>query len=203
MHIPPGMWYYARDEQFWKNESMDDFLELLTRYQDKIFIVLGAHVHSGEVRAPQSFLNKDLTNITIMMTPGVAPIFNNNPGYTIIDLDSETQTIKHLYWRFFQLQEYFVLRLDNFISVNPHEAFGINLNKASTVLAYANRLKYDKNQYAEYLLTKMGFRQALAKVGSVVYPFLQNWITVYEQANFVCGMLNYEYEAYKACLMTQ
>lgn len=95
------------------------------------------------------------------------------------------------------------MRLDNFISVKPQDAFGINLNEASTVLAFAQKLKHNKNQYAQYLLTKMGFRQALAKVGSVIYPFLQNWITVYEQSNFVCGMLNYEYEAYKACLMTQ
>jgi len=70
--------------------------------------------------------------------------------------------------------------LENFITVNPEEAFGINLKQANTVRAFAERLRHDKNEYAVYLLTKMGFRQALAKVGSIVYPLLQNWITIYE-----------------------
>ena len=69
---------------------MDSFLEVVERFQDRVIILLGAHVHSGEIRAPLSFLNKDLTNLTVMMTPGVAPIFNNNPGYTIMDIDTSS-----------------------------------------------------------------------------------------------------------------
>ena len=42
----------------------------------------------------------------------------------------------------------------------------------------------------------MGFRTALAKVGSILYKLLDSWITVYKQSNFVCSMLNFEYEAY-------
>ena len=93
--------------------------------------------------------------------------------------------------------------MDNFITINPEEAFGINLKEAHTIRTFTERIRHDKNQYAHYLLTKMGFRESLAKVGSLVYPLLQSWISIYEQAHFVCGMLYYEYEAYKACLMTQ
>jgi hypothetical protein len=82
---------------------MDAFLEVIERFQDRVVIMLGAHVHSGEIRAPLSFLNKGLTNLTVMMTPGVAPIFNNNPGYTIMDVDPSSQLINDLSWRFFQL----------------------------------------------------------------------------------------------------
>ena len=42
----------------------------------------------------------------------------------------------------------------------------------------------------------MGFRTALAKVGSILYKFLDAWISVYKQPNFVCSMLHFEYEAY-------
>jgi len=101
MHIPPGMWFFSRDEQFWKNDSMDAFFEVITKYQDRIHIMLGAHVHSGEIRAPLSFLNKELTNLTLMMTPGVAPIFNNNPGYTLMNFDDDS--ISKVHWRFLQL----------------------------------------------------------------------------------------------------
>jgi hypothetical protein len=46
--------------------------------------MLGGHVHSAEIRAPLSSFAVDLKNLTLMMTPGIAPIFGNNPGYTIL-----------------------------------------------------------------------------------------------------------------------
>ena len=61
-------------------------------------LILGAHVHLGEIRAPLSSLNPELLNLTLMMTPGLSPIFGNNPGYTILDIDEDE--IKAT-WRFF------------------------------------------------------------------------------------------------------
>jgi len=52
MHIPPGLWYAGKDEQFWKNDSMDAFLDIITKYQNRIHLLVGAHIHSGEIRAP-------------------------------------------------------------------------------------------------------------------------------------------------------
>jgi hypothetical protein len=86
--------------------------------------------------------------------------------------------------------------METFITVKPEEAFGINLNNAHSVRSYATKLHNDKNEYARYLLTKMGFRIALAKVGSILYKLLESWITVYKQSNFVCSMLHFEFEAY-------
>ena len=90
MHIPPGQWYVNKDESFWNDLSLSKYLELFTQYQDKILIVLGAHVHSGEIRAPISSEFGDL-NLTVMMTPGMSPIYNNNPGYTILDISKDSK----------------------------------------------------------------------------------------------------------------
>lgn len=92
MHIPPGMWYFKWDEQFWKSKSQDIFLDILSRYQDRLSFVLGGHVHSAEIRAPLSSFAVDLKNVTLMMTPGIAPIFNNNPGYTILTFNDQDVT---------------------------------------------------------------------------------------------------------------
>lgn len=86
--------------------------------------------------------------------------------------------------------------MDTFITVKPEEIFGINLNNPHSIRSYANMLHNDKNEYARYLLTKMGFRTSLAKVGSILYNLLSSWISVYKQSNFVCSMLHFEYEAY-------
>lgn len=200
MHIPPGMWYYTKDQQFWKNESIDTFLEIVSKYQDRILILLGAHVHSGEIRAPLSFLHKDLTNLTIMMTPGVAPIFKNNPGYTILSLKDFDMEAK---WRFFQLNEYIFLKRQDFITIEPEELFGFKLSDSSSIRAFSENLQKDSSLYAKYLITRMGFREGFATMASFLYPLISHWITAYEQKHYVCSMLNFEYEAYKACLMIE
>lgn len=84
MHVPPGQWYINKEETFWREELLDRFLHICTKYQDKIVVLLGAHVHAADIRAPYSEKNKDLFNFTIMMTPGLSPVFGNNPGYTIL-----------------------------------------------------------------------------------------------------------------------
>jgi hypothetical protein len=54
--------------------------------------MLGGHVHSAEIRAPVSTFAVDLKNLTLMMTPGIAAIFGNNPGYTILTYNDEDVT---------------------------------------------------------------------------------------------------------------
>ena len=112
MHIPPGMWYFQKDEQFWKSQLQDTFLDILNRYQDRVSFMLGGHVHSAEIRAPLSSFSVELKNLTLMMTPGIAPIFGNNPGYTILSFNDQDVTQYEFKWRFFQLQEYFLFRYE-------------------------------------------------------------------------------------------
>jgi hypothetical protein len=59
-------------------------LDIISRYEERVSLMLGGHVHSAEIRAPLSSFAVDLKNLTLMMTPGIAPIFGNNPGYTIL-----------------------------------------------------------------------------------------------------------------------
>ena len=72
--------------------------------------MLGGHIHSGEIRAPISTEVVDLKNLTLMMTPSISPVFNNNPGYTILEYDDNDVSEFDVNWHFLQLQEYMVIR---------------------------------------------------------------------------------------------
>jgi sphingomyelin phosphodiesterase acid-like 3 len=100
MHIPPGMWYYQSEEVFWKNQSQNAFLNILSKYQNNLSFLLAAHIHSGEIRAPISTEVVDLKNLTIMMTPAVSPLFKNNPGYSILKYSDEDVTRYEITWHF-------------------------------------------------------------------------------------------------------
>ncbi len=65
--------------------------------------MLGGHVHSAEIRAPLSTFAGDLKNLTLMMTPGIAPIYGNNPGYTILTYNNHDVKKYEFKWRFLQL----------------------------------------------------------------------------------------------------
>jgi predicted glycosyl hydrolase (DUF1957 family) len=96
MHIPPGQWYVQKDMQFWKPDSTEDYLEVFTKYHDRILMLLGAHVHMGEIRAPKF---KDQVNLSLMMTPSIAPIFANNPGYSILEVSNDGKI--DITWKYF------------------------------------------------------------------------------------------------------
>ena len=77
-------------------------------------MLLSAHAHPGEVRAPVSAKQPDL-DLVIMMTPCLAPYSFFQPGYTIIDV---TPSTTKAVWRFLQLHNYILFRLPTFKTVN-------------------------------------------------------------------------------------
>lgn len=91
MHIPPALFFFKEVEDFWIAEYKETLLELLNKYQSKIVMILGAHIHQADIRAPISNKYSDL-NIPLILTPSVSPYFDNNPGYTVLDLELDQKT---------------------------------------------------------------------------------------------------------------
>jgi hypothetical protein len=85
MHIPPGHWFQTGEEIYWKDKYMNTYLGVFAKYQSRILLMMSAHAHPGEVRAPISSRYPDL-NLTILMNPSVSPIGLMMPSYTILDL---------------------------------------------------------------------------------------------------------------------
>ena len=70
---------------------MQTYLGIIAKYQQRIIMVLGAHAHPGEIRAPLSERYPELS-LTILMTPCVSPLGLLNPGYTVIDIAKSSST---------------------------------------------------------------------------------------------------------------
>ena len=95
-------------------------------YQDQIVVILGAHIHSGEIRVPSSHLYPNLKK-SVMVSPAVSPIYSNNPGYSVMDV-SYANAVEKVDWRFLQLQEYMLFRYKRYYTMDPESFFALKLN---------------------------------------------------------------------------
>jgi hypothetical protein len=114
MHIPPGQWWQTDQTDYWRDEILDSYLALFAKYQNRIIMLLSAHAHPGEVRAPVSVKQPNL-ELVIMMTPSISPLGLLQPGYTIIDV---TPSTTKAVWRFLQLHNYILYRWPSFQTVD-------------------------------------------------------------------------------------
>jgi hypothetical protein len=83
---------------------MNSYLGLFNDYQDRIIMILSAHAHPGEIRAPVSSRYPDLS-LVLMMTPSISPLGFIQPAYTILDLKTAAlpgnKPAPSAIWRFF------------------------------------------------------------------------------------------------------
>lgn len=82
------LFYFRSVDNFWKDTYKLRFLDIVNTYSSKIVMILAAHIHQADIRAPVSASYPDLS-LSMLLTPSVSPIFMNNPGYTVLDLDLE------------------------------------------------------------------------------------------------------------------
>jgi hypothetical protein len=92
----------------WQPDYMEKFLILLDQYRDTIASMLAGHTHmdyfrmglSGEIGRSSAFL---------LVTPGISPIFGNNPGLHVLSYDRKA----------FSLLDYTTHRLDLAVGSSP------------------------------------------------------------------------------------
>ena len=80
-----------------------ELFESLNQYKSRILMILGAHAHPAEIRAPVSSRYPDF-NVTILLTPSVTPMAFMMPAYSIIDFKKSVATpnkpVPYVIWRF-------------------------------------------------------------------------------------------------------
>ncbi len=52
MQVFPGMFFLEKEEAFWKEEMMLNFVKIVNKHADKILFITGAHIHFGDIRVP-------------------------------------------------------------------------------------------------------------------------------------------------------
>jgi hypothetical protein len=101
---------------------MDTYLRVMNQYKSRILMILGAHAHPAEIRAPVSSRYPDF-NVTIMLTPSVTPMAFMMPAYSIIDFkkssSSSNKPVPYVIWRFLQLHEYIISQLGLYSTLDP------------------------------------------------------------------------------------
>jgi len=92
MHVPPGALYpncvmtngqLTTTKMMWYAQHQTKFLNILAKYPGLITFTLGAHTHMDEYRIM-------LPGITMEITPGITPYFNNNPAFKIFTFSEST-----------------------------------------------------------------------------------------------------------------
>lgn len=82
----------------------------------------------------------------MFLTPSVSPIFLNNPGYSIIDIDPLNPVVGNrvpkVEWRFFQLYEYMLTRTrsTSFITFDPQAVYGVDFGDALSVRKFIAKM---------------------------------------------------------------
>jgi hypothetical protein len=167
-------------------------------------MTLAAHIHQADVRAPFSATYPEL-NLPMFLTPSVSPIYLNNPGYSVVDLELGAATrekrVSMVNWRFFQLYEYTVTRTvaSSFLTINPEELYGIKLGDASSIRKLVAKMQSDSNLFAVYLASKMGYRWLFQQAAGLTYPLAKLFMLPKLHQNFVCAMKYYDAASFGTC----
>jgi hypothetical protein len=146
MHVFPGMFYYfEKVEHFWKEEYITYFNDITANHSEQILLIIGAHIHFADVRAP---FRPSLANETtkhpemksvLLICPSVSPIFLNNPGYSVLDLSPANQslvpTIHSFKWHFLDYARFIRSNASeiDFTTIDTQKEFGIDLNDYRTI----------------------------------------------------------------------
>ncbi|TNV78753.1 hypothetical protein FGO68_gene3108 [Halteria grandinella] len=203
MHIPPSMFFFQSLEDFWRQTYKDIFSQIITDNRDKIHMILGAHIHQADIRAPLSTTQPTLKPIPLILTPSVSPIYYNNPGYSIMDFDQNNGYSTSLVnWRFFQLYEYTLTRTlsTSFITTDPQALFNVHFSDAATIQTLQTRLSRDAQLFGVYLAAKMGYRWLFQQGGGLFYPLAKvaGKMETFQQ-NYVCAMRYMDVAGYDGC----
>ena len=107
MHIPPGHWYQLGEDTYWKDEYMASYLGVISNASN-VLLMMSAHAHPGEVRAPVSSRYPNLA-LPIVMNPSVSPIGLMMPSYAILEIPKADAP--KIIWRSLDLLQYYMTQL--------------------------------------------------------------------------------------------
>jgi hypothetical protein len=92
MHVPPGIYMGGTNDStgqlasvamMWYEDYQNSFLKILAKYPGRISFLLAGHTHMDEYRilSPEHVVD---------VTPGISPVFQNDPAYKIFTVDTST-----------------------------------------------------------------------------------------------------------------
>ena len=97
MHVPPGAdagtssrsvdnnWHLSSSSaaMMWKPAYQTSFLQVLAKYPSTVTTMLAGHTHMDDYRIVTA-------NQVLEISPGISPVFNNNPAYKVYAYSADT-----------------------------------------------------------------------------------------------------------------
>jgi len=230
-HIIPGYKYNGSGARMWNDTYAVQFDQLVQDYNDIIVTVVAAHVHSNSLRAYKletstksksrflSLTTKPSYGPTIVC-PSVTPIYLNNPGFTLIDIEEESNgpVVENVVFTYLNLD---LLNNDSklhrvkdlspyFFDILVKSEYGLADFSAESIGDLIIRMKTDDNLVLKYLAYSLGFQleepyydQALnvyAEMGLVTGGNGTAWsLDSSERDQFICTLKHIKQDDYKSC----
>jgi hypothetical protein len=91
----------------------------------------GAHIHRAEFRDSIALNEKNLS-IPFLISQSTTPVYLNNPGYTIVDLEDTIQVMKQS----LQLQYFIMFSKQVWTLEDPREDYKLDFNEPETLNKY-------------------------------------------------------------------
>lgn len=74
----------------------------------------------------------DLEIVQVIL-PAISPVYGNNPGYGILEIDDDTYKINELTFSFFQLEDYYRMGATVWRNLNLEKEYNFDLNVPQTI----------------------------------------------------------------------
>lgn len=153
MHIPPGINSYNTVEvltrdgtpaTFWQPELTSLFLRLIERHAETIALGFVGHTHMDDFRVIRL---AGKPSLLLKITPAISPIFGNNPGFQVYQIDRATGLPRNF-------QTYYLTSLAGdgswMLEYDFLAAYGVDALNAATVAGIADRMKSDPGLQRRY-----------------------------------------------------
>jgi hypothetical protein len=152
----------------WRADYTEQFLALLGQYRETIRFTLAGHTHMDYFRMGPDADTGGESSAFLLVTPGISPIFGNNPGLHVLSYDRKV----------FSLLDYTAYRLD--LAAGPSvewkeeyrfsRTYGLFPVTAATLWTLSRSLKEDARIRATYIDYYNVGNPALPQITAPTWP---------------------------------
>lgn len=182
-------------------------MDIIEDYQDNIIIVLGAHTHFIDIRynAWEDGDGNWCANNAYLLTPSISPIYENNPGYTVMEVFGGE--IVDLTFTFLDLsQTYGENPVFQFFTIDAFDDLGFDAISPDGFLQFTWDILDDEVMYQNWISYKFGFEPdaAVSNVDSIMatsgftIPPAGGWDCA--GSPFICFMTTFTVDDYTSCI---
>ena len=201
-HIPPGGDAYATlahgacrgvMQPMWTAPETELFLALIRDHAETVGAIFAGHTHMDEFR-----LLGDPTDAdgVVLVTPGISPIFGQNPGFHVYQTDASGRLVARDTWALTNLTAIGpVVAPDWRLEYSFDRLWGLSGLDRSTFMTLASRIATDPAAQADwYSVFRVGRTAAWGQAGGV------GDLVPLEFAAYRCAITSVAPAAYRACV---